>query len=375
VDGFYGGGETIAREIALRLDPERFEVVYCITRWRNDPGERWALDELSEAGIRFIGLQRRSRTHSGPWRELLAFAKENPIDVLHSHKVGSNMWAALLSPWLKPGVFIAHEHSWSFEGQPQRRLADRHLIARRADAFIAVSSEDRRKMIEVERIPPDKARWIPNGIREQPPTDRGPAVREELGIGPDVPLVGVVATLRPAKALDVLIRATAALRERMPEAHVIVIGDDVASEAAESVQLKALIAELGVQDSISLIGHRSDVPDVLDAVDVAALSSNHEGSPLSVMEYMEAGKPVAATRVGGVPDLVIHGETGLLAEKRDHVGLARAIEELLRDPERARAMGLAGRERRRAHFTIESTTRHVEDLYLELHARKRGHES
>ena len=128
-------------------------------------------------------------------------------------------------------VFVAHEHTWSYEGQPLRRLLDRQLIARRADAFVAVSEDDRRKMIEIERIPPEKSCVHPQ--RDPRPAARhaSPAdLRAELGIGAGAPVVGMVATLRPQKAYDVLIAAAARLRRDGPRASRVVIAGGEESE-------------------------------------------------------------------------------------------------------------------------------------------------
>jgi glycosyltransferase involved in cell wall biosynthesis len=116
------------------------------------------------------------------------------------------------------------------------------------------------------------------------------------------------------------------------------------------------------------LGTRHDAFDLIHVFDVAVLSSDYEGSPLVVMEYMDAGKAVVATRVGGIPDLVVDGETGVLVEPQNPDSLAEAIGGLLRDPARTRAMGEAGRERRLREFSIEATTRKVEELYEELYA-------
>jgi glycosyltransferase involved in cell wall biosynthesis len=111
------------------------------------------------------------------------------------------------------------------------------------------------------------------------------------------------------------------------------------------------------------------VPDLLAAFDLAVSSSSFEGSPLALMEYMDAALPVVATRVGGVPDLIDDGVHGLLVEPGDAGALARAMGELLRDPGRAREMGARGRERRRSEFDLDGTVRRLEALYEELFAR------
>lgn len=370
--GTYGGGETLAQEIAMGLDRERFAPVFCVTRWEPRPEHQSGLDQLDAANVPFVGLERRSRLDLAPWRRLLAFSRRHPIDILHTHKFGSNCWGAVLASRISARVFVAHEHTWSFEGQPQRRVLDRELIARRADAFVAVSTEDRRRMIEVEGIAASKVRFIPNGISTPPGPDPGHDFRAELGIGPDQPLVGTVATLRTQKALDVLVRASARLKETIPNVRVVIVGGTDSRGNQVEERLKALIADLALTETVTMVGRRFDIPNVLDALDVAALSSDYEGSPLSVMEYMAACKPVVATRVGGVPDLIEDGVTGLLVEPQDPEGLSAALATVLRDPERAMAMGQAGHERRQREFSIESTTRHVEDLYSELHAARGG---
>lgn len=366
--GTSGGGERLAMRIAMRLDPKRFESWYCASRWSEDgpssDAARAAVDELRAAGVRVHGLGRDSTLAVWSWWPLVRLLRDERIDVLHSHKFGSNVWAAALAPLARVPVLVAHEHTWSFEGQPLRRFLDRELIARSSEAFLAVSREDRRRMIDVERIPPDSVTLVPNGIDPVPAGD-GERVRRELGIEAEVPVVGAVAVLRPQKALDVLLRAVAALTGKFPALRVLIAG-----EGPERAELEALAAELGVADRVTLLGQRSDVPDLLAALDMAVSSSSFEGTPLAMMEYMDAGLPVVATRVGGVPDLIDDGVHGLLVEPGDPGALAAAMGELLRDPERARAMGERGRERRRSEFSIEATVRRLERLYEDLAARR-----
>jgi glycosyltransferase involved in cell wall biosynthesis len=131
-----------------------------------------------------------------------------------------------------------------------------------------------------------------------------------------------------------------------------------------------LARELGVDGSVRLLGRRTDVPDVLRALDIAVLCSDFEGSPAAVIEYMGAALPVVATSVGGVPDLIEAGKHGLLVPPGEPVALADAIAELLADPESARAMGARGRERRIAEFDIDILVHRLEDLYGELLAMR-----
>jgi glycosyltransferase involved in cell wall biosynthesis len=368
--GVSGGGERFARQLTLHLDPERFERIYCATRWRadeaEDPAAAAAIDELRASGVEFIRLQRRSRLGLRAWMPLLRLLRERPADVLHSHKFGSNVWGALIDVVTRPPVFIAHEQTWSFEGQPGRRFLDRELIARRADAFVAVSSEDRRRMIEVEHIRPSKVLLMPNAVPSPEPGPRSD-VRSELGIGPGTPVIGAIAVLRPQKALEVLLEAVARLTTRFPELRVLIAGD-----GPEDDRLRAVAARLGLDGTVEFLGRRTDVPAVLAALDVSVSSSDFEGTPLALMESMEAGLPVVATRVGGTPDLIDDGVEGLLVPRRDPDALANAIARLLSEPEVAREMGARGRERRRTEFDIEVAAERFGALYERLYAAAVG---
>ena len=133
-----------------------------------------------------------------------------------------------------------------------------------------------------------------------------------------------------------------------------------------------MVRERGLEDTVLLLGLRRDVADVLAALDVVAFSSDREGTPLAVMEAMASGKPIVATRVGGVPDLVEDGVHGLLVPRRDSRALADSIARLLRDERLRSELGRRGRERQQREFDIGVTVRQVESLYEELVARKRA---
>jgi glycosyltransferase involved in cell wall biosynthesis len=367
--GYQGGGESLGRAITTRLDSRRFEATFCVTRWQSSPEFADALAELDQAGVRFVGLKRSGRLDLKPWGTVLRMLRAG-VDVLHSHKFGSNVWAAGLSTMSRPPVFVAHEHGRSYLGGRFRSLLDRRLVAARADAFVAVSRDDQQKMIEIERIPPEKTRFIPNGIDlEPPPAGARRRIREELELGPDEPVIGTVATLRPEKALDVVIEAALILREEFPDVVVLIVGGADPTQAEEAARLHALADRLGAGQTVRFLGPRDDVPSLLAALDVPVLTSDREGSPLSVMEYMEAALPVVATSVGGVTDIVVDGETGFLVPPRAPAAIAAAVRRLLAEPSLARRMGEAGRKRRRAEFDLSATVRRVELLYEELYRR------
>jgi glycosyltransferase involved in cell wall biosynthesis len=361
--GVSGGAERLALDIATRLEPSRFRSTLCASRFVSTPTpteqERQALERMREAGTDFLPLGRSRRGEVLPWRHLAAYIRREHVDVLHAHMFGSNLWGTVIGRLANVPVVVAHEHTWSFEGEPLRRLLDRELIGRWSDAFIAVSRADRRKMIEIERIPAERVRFLANGIDPEAPTS-GRDLRAELGLGPG-PLIGAVGSLRAQKAYDILIRAAADLRKDHPDLHVLIAGD-----GPEKPRLEALVSELGLSEVIVMPGRRLDVPDLLAALDLAVCASHFEGSPLAVMEYMEAGLPIVATRVGGVPDLIEDGVHGLLVEPGDPAALAVAIQDLLNDHARASTFGARAHERRRREFDLDVMVHNIETLYDEL---------
>ncbi|MBA3263646.1 MAG: glycosyltransferase [Thermoleophilaceae bacterium] len=360
-----GGGERMAIQIATRLDPERFESVICASRRPGpvelDPSVPVAERMVQESGIRYLGLNRHSGLRVDDWLPLYRLLRRERFDVVHAHKFGSNVWATVIGRLARVPVIVTHEHTWSFEGQPLRRLLDRELIGRGSSVFVAVSEEDRRKMIQIERVRPDKVLFVPNGISARRP--EGTDVRAELGIPHDAPVIGTVGVLRPQKALDVLIRATVPLLRELPDLHLLIAG-----EGPERKALEQLAYSEGVTDRVLLAGFRDDVPDVIATFDVAASSSAFEGSPLATMEFMEAACPIVATRVGGVPDLIDDGVHGLLVDSGDVDGLTHALRRMLTDREAARAMGERARERRRREFDVDVVVRRFQALYERLRA-------
>ena len=363
-----GGAERVARDQVVNLDPKRFERVLFVSR-APDAGDRTGelvVAELRRRGVDVRFLKRRFKYDPLAWWPLFRTLRRERIDVLHTHAFGQNAWGSVIGRLARVPVVIAHEHNWAFTGRALRPFIDRELIARCADAMIVVSWEARRRMIEIERISPQRLVRLPNGIRALPPGD-GRAIRAELGIGTDDPVIGTVCIMRPEKALDVLVRAAALVMTDFPRLQVVIAGD-----GEDRARLETVIDQLELEERVHLTGARTDVPNILAAIDVAVLSSDYEGSPLSVLEFMDAGKPIVATRVGGVPELIDDGVQGALVPPGDVAALAAAISAVLRDPHGASEMGARARERCRREFSLDSTAERLQRLYEQLHSRRRA---
>jgi glycosyltransferase involved in cell wall biosynthesis len=361
-----GGAERVARDQLAALDPDRFERVLFISRppMPGDPTGEAIVADLRQRGVAVHFLKRRFKYDPLAWWPMFQALRRERTDVLHAHSFGQNAWASVIGRLTRVPAVIAHEHNWAFAGRALRPVIDRELISRFASSMIVVSQEARRRMIEVERIAPERLVLLPNGIRTLPPGDGG-AVRAELGIGRDDPVIGTVCILRSEKALDVLVRAAALLVRDAPRLRVLIVG-----EGPERARLEALVEQLGLEDRVLLTGARTDVPDVLAAMDVAVLSSDYEGIPLSILEFMDAGKPIVATHVGGVPEVVEDGVHGLLVPPRNEAALAAAIGRLLRDTDAAQELGARARDRCRREFSLDGTVERLQQLYERLYSKR-----
>lgn len=356
-----GGAERFMVGLATHLPPARFDVRTVSTRTAGGP----LLEMLKSAGIPHVNLGRRTKHDYHRLMGLAWVLRRERIDVLHTHMFGSNLAGTVIGTLCRVPVIVAQEHSWSYQGQPMRKLLDGRLIGRLADQFVAVSAADRDRMIDLERVPVNKTSVIPTAYIPRS-TESSLDLRAELGLRPQTPLVGTAAHLRPPKALKVLLDAHARVLQQIPDAHLVIAGD-----GPERAALELHAANLGLGGRVVFLGRREDVDAILRAIDVAALSSDREGTPLLAFECMAHAVPLVATDVGGLREIVEDGRTGILVSRRNPAALADAIVGLLRDPER-RGVLAAAAHARLGSFTIDAVAGRFADLYDELLARADG---
>lgn len=363
-----GGAERQLVALARGLDRSRFlPVIFCLTA--TGP----LVADLEEAGVetRCFAL-RGLKVWRNPVRVaqcLLAFfndlKKEKPEIVhgllFHAYVLGT--YAAKLTG--VPIVIASRRSLGHFKGgKPHYLLAER-LANRMTDLIVANSEAVKEDVVRQERVEPAKVRVIYNGIDPylyDIPAD--PALRASLGVPEEARIVGVVANLIHYKGHRFFLQACQEVKRKYPAVCFLLIGDGPLRGA-----LEGLARKLGLDKDVLFLGSRQDIPQLLALMDVAVLPSLEEGFPNAILEAMAARKPVVATRVGGVPEVVIHGETGLLVPPKDPPALAEAIIELLGDPKRAEEMGKAGRDRVKKEFGLDRMIREMEGLYEELITR------
>ncbi len=263
-------------------------------------------------------------------------------------------------------TFHGHVLDGYFTGPVQRAfVAVERRLARATDVLIAVSPEIRDQLLDLGIGRAAQYEVIPLGFDLSTFLDvtaPSGALRKDLGIGHDVPLVGVLGRLAPIKDHATLIDAIAAL----DGVHLAILGEGETSDA-----LRNKVDEAGLRSRVHFVGWRHDVAGAIGDMDVVALSSRNEGSPVSLIEALATARPVVSTDVGGVRSVVRDGVTGYLTRPGDAAGLAARLGELLGDAELRRRMGDEGRRDVRDRYASERLVSDIRELYRELVGRKR----
>ena len=317
---------------------------------------------LEEAGIPLRPLlDRLAKRRLSPayaWR-LRRLLRREQFDLVHAHIYASIVAAAIAT--LDTDVpLVISEHTEATWQTWRARWVSR-WVYRRVERIIAVSTPIRRRLSERDHVHPDLITIVPNAVASAPePPPDSPLPAELRGR----PLVGVIARLQPEKGVANFLKAAARVAPLFPEAHFVIAGDGPLRQ-----KLVALAEDLGLGDRIRFFGFRSDASALMKSLDVLVVPSLTEGSPLVTLEAMAAGTPVVASAVGGIPDQVRHGKEGLLVPPGDTSAIADAILDLLRDPDRARRLGEAGRRRAASEFGHAAMVRRIESVYREVLGR------
>jgi glycosyltransferase involved in cell wall biosynthesis len=351
-----GGAEKVAKDLLTGIDRQRFELCACVTRQSH-----LTRSETAALGVELLCLGRRQRFDAAGFARLVKFMRRWKPDVVHCHKVGSNSLGRLAALFARVPVIIGHEHTMPGRSIVQRTL-DRWL-ARRTSLVLACDRVLAQELIAREGLPANKLEVVANGVdlsRFQPDAGRRSAVRRALGVG-ERPVVGVFARLEAQKDVPSMLAAAKLVLNRLPSTVFLFAGD-----GPLRAELEDRSRSLGLGDAVRFLGFRRDVPELMQAVDLVALSSGWEGLPVSILEAMASSKPVVSTRVGSVADAVLHGETGLLVAPSSPSELADALVRLLTNTEIAQAMGQAGRLRVERLFSLGAMVERIQSMYLRL---------
>lgn len=309
-------------------------------------------------------------------RLIRLFLRERP-EIVHLHLFKARILGGIAARLTRVPIVVETFHGTLFSeyyGPGIRRLLIQveRVLARWMVAIVAVSQAIGGELARLKVAQQDKIHVVPLGLDLQKFRDQSKArglLRQELGLASGVPVVGTVARLVPIKGLKFLVEAAANVTQAVPGVHFIIVGD-----GSERSQLQQQVEDHGLNGKVRFLGWRSDLAHIYPDFDVVVLSSLNEGTPVSLLEAMAAGRPVVATSVGGVPDLVLNGHTGVLVPPRDAGALAEAITALLKDPELRQRLGEMAQAAVVPAFSIDRLVGDMEAFYrrlLEQRTRRR----
>jgi glycosyltransferase involved in cell wall biosynthesis len=365
-----GGTERQFTGLSMALDADRFDLrVACLRR------EGPFLDAFTERGIPVEEFTFPTFFSAAFGRQVLRLARylsRERVQVVQGYGLYGNLLAIPAARLAGVPVAIASVRDRGVYLTASQKRVQR-FACQFADCVLANAESVREWLVE-GGYDGSRIKVIRNGIdlarfvNPAPPAP-GQGLRESLGLPLDSPVVVALARLNPSKGLDHLLDAAAHLAERHPAARFVFIGGG--PDAAYRATLDARAASLGIADRVRFIGERTDVAPLLGQATISVLPSLSEALPNSVLESMAAGVPVVATRVGGIPEVIEDGVTGLLVPPGDSRALADAIGRLLDTPSWACAMGRSGRETAVQRFSTERMVRATEEVYEGLIARAR----
>lgn len=350
-----GGAETVLLNLVTHLDKQRFRSVVLL------PDNWWLRKELQQYNVEIHQVESRAWYDFRLPRAILKLIRQEKVDLIHSHLPDQNFYSCLAG-YLGGCKTIATYHGpIELAAAHEAKQAIKFWWVRRTACAVVVVCDYVGRMLQDLGFSTSKILRIYNGIdvSRVASATRG-SFRKERGFSGETKLVGMVANIRRSKGYEFFVRAARRVLDSIPQARFVAVGDIDESIAQGA---RRLVAELGLQDHLSFLGFREDVPDILGDLDVFALSSTKEGFPLVVLEAMAAGKPVVVTRSGGTEEIVEDGQTGFLVPPADVEALADKICEVLRDPGRAQVMGCRAKVKVTASFTLDKMVRDYEQLY------------
>jgi glycosyltransferase involved in cell wall biosynthesis len=352
-----GGLERVVLDLARDgLDRGRRVSVLCLER----PGTLAATAE--KLGVNVACADKPPGFRPGRIPGLVRLLRRLRPDVLHSHQIGALFYAGPAARRAGIPLTVHTEHGKHYAGDWRRRVIGR-IAGRYAARFFTVSEDILREIRTYGIVKRAKTALVPNGInvdRFASAPDRLHA-RELLDIPADAFVVGTVGRLAGVKRQDVLLHGFARFAAFHQHARLLIVG-----EGPLRSQLQGLAADLGVADRVIFAGYADRPENYLAAMDVFALTSESEGMPLAVLEAWAVGRPVVASRVGGLPELIVEGVYGLLFRSGDGENLARELQRLADNAALARSLANAGHRLVRERFNMRVMARAYERNYRKL---------
>jgi len=370
IDGQVTGGNIICLYLIEEALSRGWEVLV------NSPTEGPFCEMLRRLGVTVFHL---NTSRSFYWKAAVKMAnliKQEQVSIVHTHTPFAGSILACLAGKLASVPVIVHAHIREpLSANALIRTYQKAMIwwtTRICCAAIICVSKQVKEELIVEGFDSHKFHVIYNGTilntQQQIKLD---TARKNLNLPNNIPIVAHVGRLCKNKGQHLLLKAALSLRQRGQEMIYLIIGEDLEQNGAYRQYLLDMAFELKIDDLVWFLGQRFDVPELLTAIDLLVLPSFTEGLPLVILEAMAAGKPVVATTVGGIPEIINHKETGLLVSAGDVPALAEAILWLVQNPQVASVMGRKGLDLAGAKFSREKMLQEIFCIYEKVWTDKR----
>lgn len=362
------GSENHLLTLASHLDCGRYRLTFCLLVER-EPDLAAYVAALEAVGVEVVCLPIGADLDPFLLWRLARFLRASRPDVVHTHLIHGDLYGTLAARLAGAPVVVSTKHNDNaFRRRGFYARLDR-CLARCQDRIITISNHLKQFCVQVEGLPADKIVPIHYGLDADAFLGRAgeaASVRAEWGIPAGAPLVGVVGRLTEQKGHAFLLDAFAEVVQALPSARLLVVGD-----GELGLELERQAARLGLGSNVTFTGRREDVSRIMMALDVLVAPSLWEGFGLVLLEAMAAARPIIASRVSAIPEIVADGETGLLVSPGDSARLTDALLTLLRDPARASEMGRRGRQRLAQQFTVARMVEQTRAVYESLMAEGR----
>ena len=347
----FGGAERMLLDLVRGFSPDFFDVkVATVVRGGA------LVDDFRNAGIPTHVFEKKGKIGLGVIWKLWRFLRREKPDIVHTHLFGGDTWGRIAAILARVPVIISTEHNTNFdEGWIKRKI--KKFLSLFTKKIVAVSAAVKNYSVSCDKIKEKKIVVIANGIN----LDKFAGISEkEFG---DPPVIGVIGRLEEQKGHQYLFEALNLIKT-IPWT-LWVVGD-----GSKKVELERLAKDLNLRERIIFLGARKNIAEILSGIDIFVMPSIWEGLGLAALEAAAAGKPIVASRVGGIPEIISDGETGVLVEPKNVKSLADGLERVLLGKVDAREMGSRAREMVKEKFSAERMVEAYEKLYEELINKK-----
>ncbi len=324
--------------------------------------------EIEQAGAILSPIYKRFRSDITVSFRLARFIRKEKIDIVHCMLPTANLWGRLGGILAQAKIVVSERNVENWK--PWYWLWLDRLLARYTSMILTNAEAVKRFVVNSTKIEPDRVRVIYNSVNPARFNSVDPAaLRSELRITPEARVIASIGRLEEQKDFPTFLAACAIVRERVSPLPLKIL---IVGQGPLRKELERQVQAMGLADDTMFLGWRRDIEIVLTLTDIFVLTSIREGLPNVVLEAMASGKPVVATGVGGTPELVVDGVTGLIISPRDAFACAKAVHWLLDNRAKAAAMGERGRIRVRGMFTHARMVRETEEIYFHL---QRGYQA